>query len=104
MSIRTAIYAEIRAVADEQNQPLQGIVYDAKGRALYKALYKRNGTGQVSEETEYTPDDRLLGRFVYRYDGTGLLVKIDAYDAEGNLVSQSGATPDSKQSLPRRNR
>ena len=87
---------------DEQNQPLQGIVYDGKGRELYKAVYKRNAMGQVSEETEYTPDDRLLGRFIYRYDGNGRLLKIDAYDADGNKVSQNGAVPDEKQ--PGRNR
>jgi len=81
---------------DDQNDPVQGLVYDAKGHELYKAIYKRNEMGRVSEELEYTPDDRLLGRFVYRYDGNGRLLKIDAYDAEGNPISQTGAIPDKK--------
>ena len=52
------------------------------------------------EEIEYTADDKLLGRFVYRYDSNGRLLKIDAYDAEGNLVDTGGATSQSKHSLP----
>lgn len=87
---------------DEQSLPLQGIVYDARGRMLYKSLYTRDAAGRVAEEAEFSSDGRSLGRFVYHYGANGTLAKIDAYDASGNLVSQSGVPVAGRQSLPRK--
>ncbi len=87
---------------DEQSLPLQGLVYDPKGRLLYKSLYKRDVSGRVTEEVEFSADDKPLGRFVYHYNSGGGVAKIDAYDANGNVVSQAGASLQNKQSLPRR--
>src|SRR3954464_7682874 len=42
---------------DEQNQPESGTVFDAKGRAAFKSVYKRDGAGRVAEQFDYTPDD-----------------------------------------------
>ncbi len=93
------ILRKVVCTLDDENNPLQGHVYDGKGHELYRAVYKRNEMNRVSEEVEYTPDNRLLGRFVYRYDAAGRLMKIDAYDADGNLVQSGG-----KRALPRRDR
>lgn len=92
---------------DEQGQTIGGAVFSSKGVLVAKMQYKRDAMNRVSEVTTYTPDDRLTGRLVYHYDSNNRVVKIDAFDANGNAI-KSGASGTStptpgKKGLPYRN-
>jgi hypothetical protein len=81
---------------DAQNQPESGDVFDAKGTLVNKVKLVRDDAGRVSEEIRSNPAGQLIGRFVYHYDATGHIAKIDAYDAAGNLIPSNSARSDVK--------
>jgi hypothetical protein len=86
---------------DDNNQPATGVVYTADNRPAFKTTYKRDDFNRVSEEDDYTMDDQLLRRFVYEFGADGKVIRIRAYDAEGNELQESEAHKDERQSLPR---
>ena len=86
---------------DDNNQPASGLVYNAANEPMYKAVYKRDSLGRVSEEDDSKLDDQPIGRFVYVYGADGKLLRIRAYDAQGNEVRSSGARRDDQTMPPR---
>src|SRR5437016_5447745 len=68
---------------DDQNQPASGTVYAANGDVVLKSVYKRDAANRISEEIDYTPDDKLLRRFVYEFGSNGKVTRIRAFDANG---------------------
>lgn len=75
---------------DENNLATTAIIYDGKGIPLYKAEYKRNMQGLVSEERNFTPKDDFIRRMVYTYDVSGNMTRIDSYDVQGRLIDSRG--------------
>ncbi len=86
---------------DESNQIATGVVYTANNVPAFKASYKRDDQNRISEEDDYTMDDQLLRRFVYEFGPDGKLLRIRAFDSQGNEMRQSEARKDERQSLPR---
>jgi hypothetical protein len=81
---------------NEQNQPESGDFFDGKGTLVHKLKFVRDESGRVSEEIRFTPDDRFVVRYVYRYDATGRVLKMDGYDADGNPLPTGPARRDVK--------
>ena len=83
---------------DENGEPIEGIVYNAKGQASYKFVYNRNTSGLISEELDMSADGKLLRKLIYRYGSTGQIAGIDAFDAEGNPLksASTGGSPGRK--------
>lgn len=77
---------------DSQGRLGEGTIYDAKGKALMIVSYKYNDAlgGRCSEEIDKKPDGTPIRRLVYRYDGSGRLTGMDAFDAQGNPIQPSG--------------
>lgn len=98
---RDKVLEKIVYALDDTNQIASGIVYNANNRAVFKAAYKRDDMNRMAEEDDYTMNDQLLRRFVYEYGPTGRLVRIRAYDSQGNEMQESNAHKDQRQSLPR---
>jgi hypothetical protein len=86
---------------DDNNQPTSGVVYTANNIPAFKAVYKRDDFNRVSEEDDYTMDDQLLRRFVYEFGADGKVIRVRAFDSQGNELQQSDARKDERQSLPR---
>jgi hypothetical protein len=86
---------------DDQNQPASGVVYTAKDKPVFKTVYKRDDANRISEEDDYTMNDQLIRRFVYEFGGDGKVVRIRAFDSQGNEMRASVAKKDERQSLPR---
>lgn len=86
---------------DDNNQPATGTVYDARNQPAFKAVYKRDDFSRMSEEDDYTMDDQLLRRFTYEYDGAGKLLRVRAFDSNGNEMRQTDAVPDVHRVPPR---
>jgi hypothetical protein len=79
---------------DDRNQPLGAIAYDAKGTVLYRASYKRDGMNRIDDETITNAEGQMVRRRVYHYGANNKVVRIDEYDAAGNLmVPQRKAGP-----------
>jgi hypothetical protein len=86
---------------DENNLPATSVVYTSDNRPAFKAVYKRDDFNRVSEEDDYTMDDQLLRRFVYELGADGKVVRVRAYDAQGNELQQTDAQKDPQQVPPR---
>lgn len=91
-------------VLDEENQPVSGKVYAANGAVVFTSVYQHDGQNRITEEADYTPAGQLMRRFVYEFGSTGKVSRIRAFDAQGNELRASNATPDVKKALPRRHR
>jgi hypothetical protein len=77
----------------ENNVAVSATFYDAKNNPTYKATYKRDGAGHITEAAFSTVDGRYLGKRVFVYAGDKASQVID-YDANGQQVSVSQpATP-----------
>lgn len=80
----------------DNNVALSATFFDAKGNATYKATYKRDGAGHITEAAFNSVDGRYLGKRVFVYDGDKTKQVID-YDANGQQVSVSQpAAPNGK--------
>jgi len=86
---------------DDQNQPATGVAYTAQNKPVFKAVYKRDDANRISEEDDYTMDDQLIRRFVYEFGADGKVVRIRAFDSQGNEMKAAPAKKDQRQSLPR---
>jgi len=98
---RDKVLQKIVYALDDQNQVVTGVVYTADNKPVFKAAYKRDDSNRISEEDDYTMDDQLIRRFVYEFGGNGKVVRIRAYDSQGNEMQESDAHKDERQSLPR---
>lgn len=74
---------------DERMQPISAIFYDPKGRIFQKSAYKLDGEDRIIQEVIYDAKGNLLGTKNYNYgtrNGRALVIDIDTYDAQGNLI------------------
>ena len=86
---------------DDNNQPATGVVYTPDNKPAFKTVYKHDDFSRVTEEDDYTMGDQLIRRFVYELGADGKVIRIRAYDAQGNELQQSDARKDPRHSLPR---
>jgi YD repeat-containing protein len=86
---------------DDNNVLVSGTVYGPDNAPAFKATYKHDDSSRISEEDDYTLDDQLIRRFTYEYGADGKLLRVHAYDSQGNELHENDAQPDERQSLPR---
>jgi len=86
---------------DDDGLPASGIVYTPDNRPFFKTKYKHDSMNRLDEEDDYSMNDQLIRRFVYEFGPNGKVVRIRAYDGQGNELHQTDARKDQKQSLPR---
>jgi hypothetical protein len=78
----------------DNNVAVSATFYDAKNNPTYKAIYKRDGVGHITEAAFNTLDGRYLGKRVFVYAGGDKATQIIDYDANGQQVAASQpATP-----------
>ena len=86
---------------DERLAPVSGIFYNAKGVIYQKSTYKLDGEDRVIQEVIYDAKDNLLGTKNYSYgtrEGKAIVVNVDTYDANGNLIQTPRRSSSSKKS------
>ncbi len=74
---------------DDRQQVMSGIFYNAKGVIYQKSTYRLDGEDRVIQEVIYDAKDNLLGTKNYSYgtrNGKAIVVNVDTYDANGNLI------------------
>jgi hypothetical protein len=99
---RDRILQRVVYTLDDNNQAASGIAYTADNRPVYKSVYKRDDMNRVKEEDDLTMDDQLIRRYVYDFGPDGKVIKVHAFDPQGNeLQPASGTRRDPRQSLPR---
>ncbi len=86
---------------DGQNLPRIATFFDTKGKQLYRAEYQRDAANRIIGESYTSMTGQSLGRRVYTYGPAGRkVVRMDTYDAAGNLISpqkpQGPGRPDKK--------
>jgi hypothetical protein len=84
---------------DDRLQPLSAIFYNAKGVIFQKSAYKLDGEDRIIQEVFYDSQDRLLGTKNYNYgtrNGKAVVVTVDSYDSNGNLIRPPSSTSSSK--------
>ena len=73
---------------DDRGLPRTATFFDGKGKQLYKAEYQRDGADRIIGESYSSISGQSLGRRVYQYSAGGRKVmKVDTYDANGNLTT-----------------
>ncbi len=84
---------------DENDLPVSGIIYDAKGQAAFKSTYKHDLSNRLSEQIDYTPNDKLLRRLVFEYGASNRISNVRTYDASGvELTPAKGSSGSGKKS------
>jgi hypothetical protein len=86
---------------DERLAPLSAIMYNAKGVIYQKSTYKLDGEDRVIQEVIYDAKDNLLGTKNYHYstrNGSAIVVSVDTYDANGNLIQAPRYSKSAKKS------
>jgi len=88
---------------DENNTPVSGTVYGPDNAAAFKAVYKHDDFNRITEEDDFTLDGQLMRRFTYEFGPDGKLLKIHAYDSQGNELREDDdqAVRDQHQIPPR---
>ena len=71
---------------NEQNFARGATHLDAQGKVRYKESYKFDYSGRITESTLFSATNQPLGRRMFVY-GAKNAVRIEDYDAQGNLVS-----------------
>ena len=72
---------------DDRGMPRVATFFDKTGKAYMKAEYQRDGADRIIGESYSSMAGQSMGRRVYTYGPGGRKVtKVDAYDANGNLV------------------
>jgi hypothetical protein len=92
---------KIDYVLDENNSPVSGTVYTANNTPAFKTVYKHDDFNRISEEDDYTMDGQLIRRFTYDFGADGKVLRVHAFDSQGNELQESDAHQDERQSLPR---
>jgi len=84
---------------DERLQPLSAIYYNPQGVIYQKSAYKLDGEDRIIQEVIYDAKGNLLGTKNYNYgtrNGKAIVVDVDTYDRNGNLILTSRAAKSSK--------
>ncbi len=86
---------------DDRLQPQSGIFYNAKGLIYQKSTYRLDGEDRIIQEVIYDAKDSLICTKNYTYgsrNGGAIVVNVDTYDANGNLVQAPRRSSSSKKS------
>jgi hypothetical protein len=86
---------------DDRLAAVSSIMYNAKGVITQKSTYKLDGEDRVIQEVFYDPKDNLLGTKNYTYstrNGSAIVVNVDSYDANGNLIQTPRLSKSSRKS------
>jgi hypothetical protein len=86
---------------DENNVLVSGTVYGPDNAPVFKTSYKHDDFNRISEEDDYTLQDQLIRRFTYDYGADGKLLRVHAFDSQGNELRENDARPDQRQTMPR---
>jgi hypothetical protein len=88
---------------DDRDQPRGALVYDAKGKLVYKSRYQRDAEERIAEETVMNEAGATIRRRVYTYGTGNKVTNVDEYDANGALIPRAAtakptppARPDKK--------
>ncbi len=73
-------------ILGENDVAESAIFYNAKGEIIYKASYKRDVVGNVTETAFASPDDQYLGKRVFVYGPDGKASQVIDYDANGQVI------------------
>lgn len=71
---------------DERNNAYGAVFYDGAGNILYKAGYKRDERGRVTESSFTSKDGRYLGKRLFYYTSGDQASIVEDYDAAGKLI------------------
>jgi len=80
---------KIRYDLDENGRFLRGEVYGAKEQFRFFAKYRYDADNHLIEETHFAKDQSVIGKIVFRYDGTGRQIGYSSYDGAGRLLGQT---------------
>jgi hypothetical protein len=86
---------------DERQQPLSAIFYNAKGIVYQKSTFRLDGEDRIIQEVIYDAKDNLIGTKNYSYgtrNGRAIVVNVDTYDSNGNLIQTPRRSSSSKKS------
>ncbi len=82
---------------DENSVAMGAIFWDGKGNMLYRANYKRDDAGRVTEADFLSADNVPLGKRVFTYEGNApTATQVADYDANGQLLTPAAATAGAK--------
>jgi hypothetical protein len=84
---------------DDRAQPISAIHSDPKGKVFQKSTFKLDGADRIVQEVIYDGKGNLLGTKNYNYgmrDGRAIVVEVDTYDANGNLIQSPKASKSSR--------
>lgn len=86
---------------DDRGLPRIATFFDAKGKQLYKAEYQRDAADRIIGESYMSMTGQSLGRRVFTFGPAGRkVIRVDSYDANGNLITPQKPTgsgrPDKK--------
>jgi YD repeat-containing protein len=82
---------KIRYELDANGRFLRGEVFGPKEQFRFRALYKYDGNGRLTEEIRQGKDGTGLGKLVFQYDAAGHQTGYIVYDEAGKLVGQTTA-------------
>ena len=86
---------------DDRLQAVSGIYYNAKGVIYQKSAYRLDGEDRIIQEVIYDAGGNLLGTTNYSYgmrNGSAVVINVDSYDANGNLIQSPRRSTSSKKS------
>jgi hypothetical protein len=78
---------------DDRNFAYGAIFYDGAGNIIYKAGYKRDERGRVTESSFTSKDGRYLGKRVFQYTSGDQASLVEDYDAAGKLIPANVPKP-----------
>ena len=80
---------KIRYDLDESGRFLRGEVYGPKEQFRFFAKYRYDADNHLIEETHFAKDQSVIGKIIFRYDGTGRQIGYSSYDGAGRLLGQT---------------
>jgi hypothetical protein len=78
---------------DDRNFAYGAIFYDGAGNIIYKAGYKRDERGRVTESSFTSKDGRYLGKRLFQYTSGDQASVVEDYDAVGKLIPAKAPKP-----------
>ncbi|MCA1658877.1 MAG: hypothetical protein LC627_06240, partial [Verrucomicrobiaceae bacterium] len=87
---------KIQYTLNQAGQFATGVAYGPDEQFRFKSTYKYDESrGRLLEETQMNKAGAVLHRIVYKYDQAGKQLGYSVLDANGKLVSETGARPPS---------